>query len=288
MPRRPCLFLPVAPLFLPTLGSPPSTLSPRRPLRMVSTADPLGLPAPLRSDIDALSMVPDAKLRYQQLLFLARKLPAMDQSLKTDANRVRGCTSVVHVHVSLDSQKRVHLQGDSDAQLTKGLLALLVNGLDGATAEEVQNVDPRFIQESGLSVSLTPSRNNGFVNMLAKIKQSVARLDRGETLSDDAPENAADMEEGREMSTYDRIMGKLKSLQPVELKVVDDSAKHAGHREGGGEETHFAVRVVAEAFEPMTLVQRHRLIYTLLDEEMAGGIHALQIETLTPEEAGKQ
>lgn len=255
---------------------------------MVSTADPLGLPPSLRSDIDALSIVPDAKLRYQQLLFLARKLPPMDPSLRTDANRVRGCTSVVHVHVSLDSRKRVHLQGDSDAQLTKGLLALLVNGLDGATVQEVQNVDPRFIQESGLSVSLTPSRNNGFVNMLAKIKQSVSRLDRGESLDEDAPEIEADVEQGKQMSTYERVVAKLKSLKPLELRVHDDSAKHAGHLEGGGEESHFAVRVVAETFEPLTRVQRHRLIYTVLEEEMAGGIHALQIEALTPQEAGLQ
>lgn len=249
---------------------------------MVSTANPLGLPATLRSYVDKLSVVPDPKLRYQQLLFFARKLPIMPSSLKTEQNRVHGCTSIVHVHVSLDEQGLVRLQGDSDAQLTKGLLALLVNGLDGATPDEVAQVDPGFIQQSGLSMSLTPSRNNGFVNMLAKIKDSVARLEAGQSgFLDDSAQPAGG-------SVYDAIVSKLAVLKPQMLEVVDDSARHAGHREGGGTETHFAVSVVAEAFEPLSPVQRHRMIYALLADELEAGVHALQINAKTPEEAGMQ
>lgn len=204
----------------------------------------------------------------------------MSPSLKTEQNRVHGCTSIVHVHVSLDEQGLVRLRGDSDAQLTKGLLALLVNGLDGVTPEEVAHVDPGFIQESGLSLSLTPSRNNGFVNMLAKIKDSVAKLEAGQSggLEGDAQPAGG--------SVYDAIMSKLAVLEPRVLEVADDSARHAGHREGGGTETHFAVRVVAQAFEQLSPVQRHRVIYTLLADELEGGVHALQIDAKTPEEAG--
>lgn len=251
---------------------------------MVTTADSLGLPATLRSYVDGLASVPDPKLRYQQLLFLARQLPPMDASLKNDATRVRGCTSVVHVHVSLDEEGGVRMQGDSDAQLTKGLLALLVNGLDGVAPQQVERVDPEFIEFSGLAVSLTPSRNNGFVNMLAKIKDSVRKLqaaggaDGGGVEGEDA---------GRPM--YSSIMRKLQMLKPRELEVMDDSAKHAGHAEAKGldGESHFTVSVVADAFEPLNMVQRHRLIYTLLAEEMGeGGVHALSIDAKTPEEAG--
>lgn len=256
---------------------------------MVAPPDSLGLPQTLRTFVDQLASVPDPKLRYQQLLFLARELPSMDPSLKTDANRVRGCTSIVHVHVSLDSHRRVRLQGDSDAQLTKGLLALLVNGLNGASPQEVQDVDSKFIEISGLSVSLTPSRNNGFVNMLAKIKDSVRKLEQQATplMNDVRGEEYDDFEvNGRPI--YSSILRKLNMLKPHQLDVIDDSAKHAGHAgaKGLNGESHFTVRVVADAFEPLSTVQRHRLIYTLLAEEMEGGIHALSIDAKTPTEAG--
>lgn len=213
----------------------------------------------------------------------------MHPSLKTDATRVRGCTSIVHVYVALDEHSRVRLQGDSDAQLTKGLLALLVNGLDGVAPQDVQHVDSRFIEHSGLAVSLTPSRNNGFVNMLAKIKDSVRKLEHGggagAGLLEDRPGDG-DVE-GRPV--YSSMMRKLQMLKPTVLEVLDDSAKHAGHAEAKGlnGESHFTVKVVADAFEPLSTVQRHRLVYTLLADELGeGGVHALSIDAKTPEEAG--
>lgn len=283
------LFLPLPPLLVPSSSSslqrPNVTPLSRRRVPLFSMCTPtshLSLPPSLRVAVDRLSTVPDPKLRYQQLLFLARELPPMSPSLKTPGTRVHGCTSVVHVHVSLDESRRVLLQGDSDAQLTKGLLALLVTGLQGATPAEVQAVDPEFIKTSGLSVSLTPSRNNGFVNMLQKIKSSVKRIDEG------GREGGVEEEEGSSSGerVYEKIVRKLNKLNPAQLEVRDDSAKHSGHAgvEGREGETHFGVKVVAEAFEGMSLVQRHRLVYALLKEELEGGVHALQIDAITPEE----
>ncbi|KAI0562491.1 Fe-S metabolism associated domain SufE-like protein [Gracilaria domingensis] len=259
---------------------------------MVAQRESLDLPPALQKYVNSFAMVPDPKLRYQQLLFFAKQLPPMDSSLKVDENRVHGCTSVVHVKVSMDNQGLIRLQGDSDSQLTKGLLSLLINGLDGATPSEIQAVSPTFISVSGLAVSLTPSRNNGFINMLAKIKKDVAALSQeSENSSQDIP--LEDSKRGNGVSpdpnrpVYSAIMKKLQTLKPTDVHVRDDSAQHAGHAgsKGYNGESHFAVYIVSDAFKSLSQVKRHRIIYTLLADEMSAGyIHAIQINAKTPEE----
>ena len=69
----------------------------------------------------------------------------------------------------------VYYSADSDSQLTKGLAALLVEGLSGSKPEEVLSVSPEFINELGLKQSLTPSRNNGFLNMLKMVQVRTLR-----------------------------------------------------------------------------------------------------------------
>jgi BolA protein len=76
------------------------------------------------------------------------------------------------------------------------------------------------------------------------------------------------------------------AFSPLELSVDDESARHAGHsgaREGG--ESHFRVRIVSEKFRHLTRVERQRLVYAALADEIAAGVHALALTTLTPEEA---
>ena len=78
------------------------------------------------------------------------------------------------------------------------------------------------------------------------------------------------------------------ALQPLALEVVDDSHKHAGHagaRDGRG---HFGVRIVSVAFAGKAPLARHRMVYAALGELMETDIHALQIQALSPEEAGSQ
>jgi BolA protein len=84
-----------------------------------------------------------------------------------------------------------------------------------------------------------------------------------------------------------RLQLKLETaFQPTELIVQDESARHAGHsgaREGG--ESHFRVRIVSTAFSGLSRVERQRRVYQVVAEEIAGGVHALALTTLTPQEA---
>lgn len=76
------------------------------------------------------------------------------------------------------------------------------------------------------------------------------------------------------------------ALSPIRLDVIDDSGRHvghAGHRPGG--ETHFRIEIVSAAFAGKSRIERHRMVNTLLADELAGSVHALQLATLTPDEA---
>lgn len=115
----------------------------------------------------------DPKRRYEYVLWLARKLPPFPEELRQEVFKVRGCVSQVYVVGQL-VDGRLHWQGDADAQITKGLLALLIAGLEGLSPAEAAAIDPAFLAETGLQASLTPSRANGFLNIL-KLMQAQAR-----------------------------------------------------------------------------------------------------------------
>ena len=117
----------------------------------------------------------DPKLRYEYVLWLAKKLPPAPAELQCESNRVKGCVSQVFVQPQLD-EGLLQWKGDADAQITKGLLALLITGLNGLSAAEVVAVDPSFMAETGLQASLTPSRANGFLNILRHMQAQAAAL----------------------------------------------------------------------------------------------------------------
>ena len=110
------------------------------------------------------------KQRYEQLLWYAKKLAEIPQESKTPENKVNGCVSQVYITADFQDDK-VWYKGDSDAQLVKGLVALLIEGLNGLSPEEILAITPDFIEETGLKVSLTPSRANGFYNIFQTMKK---------------------------------------------------------------------------------------------------------------------
>ena len=117
----------------------------------------------------------DPKRRYEYVLWLAKKLPPAPAELQCESNRVKGCVSQVFVQPQLD-EGLLQWQGDADAQITKGLLALLITGLNGLSAAEVVAVDPSCMAETWLPSSLTPSRANGFLNILRHMQAQAAAL----------------------------------------------------------------------------------------------------------------
>ncbi|MER3435420.1 MAG: cysteine desulfuration protein SufE [Leptolyngbya sp. ERB_1_1] len=133
------------------------------------------LPPALDRIVQRLARSTEPKRKYELLITLAQRLKPFPDSEKTPENKVSGCASQVFVVANLDDGK-VQFEGDSDSQLVKGLVALLVEGLSGLTPQEVVELSPEFIKATGLDVSLTPSRANGFYNILAKMKQKSQAL----------------------------------------------------------------------------------------------------------------
>ncbi|OWM85908.1 sufE-like protein 1, chloroplastic/mitochondrial [Punica granatum] len=139
------------------------------------------LPPNLQQIVALFQSVPDPKSKYQQLLFYGKNLNPLDPRFKTRENKVEGCVSQVWVRAYLDPGKNVVFEADSDSVLTKGLAALLVQGLSGSPVDKIIRVSPDFITLLGLQQSLTPSRNNGFLNMLRLMqKKALLLLSEGE------------------------------------------------------------------------------------------------------------
>jgi cysteine desulfuration protein SufE len=128
------------------------------------------LPSSLAKIVERFQRRSNPKQKYEQLLWYAHKLPEMSEAAKTEENKVRGCLSQVYITASLEDGK-ISYQGDSDAQLVKGLVAFLIEGLNNLTPEEIIEIEPDFIEDTGLNVSLTPSRANGFVNIFQMMKK---------------------------------------------------------------------------------------------------------------------
>ncbi|MEO0455113.1 MAG: SufE family protein [Cyanobacteria bacterium P01_A01_bin.114] len=132
-------------------------------------------PATLDKIVKRFQRIQDPKRRYEQLLWYAKKLEAFPEAEKTPENKVRGCVSQVYITAALEGGK-LQYQGDSDAQITKGLVALLIAGLNGLPPEDVVQLQPDFIKETQLDVSLTPSRANGFYNIFKTMQQKALPL----------------------------------------------------------------------------------------------------------------
>lgn len=119
--------------------------------------------------IDEFEMFEDWMERYEHLIELGKSLPIIDEQYKVEENIIKGCQSKVWLHSEIQGDK-IHYTADSDAILTKGLVALLLRVFTNQTPKDILEADTKFIDEIGLKEHLSPTRANGLVSMLKQIK----------------------------------------------------------------------------------------------------------------------
>lgn len=119
--------------------------------------------------IDEFSMFDDWMERYEYIIELGKSLPIIEDKYKTDDNIIVGCQSKVWLHAEKIDNKIVY-SSDSDAILTKGIIALLLRVFTNQTSKTILKTKTNFIDEIGLKEHLSPTRANGLVSMVKKIK----------------------------------------------------------------------------------------------------------------------
>ena len=119
--------------------------------------------------IDEFAMFDDWMERYEYLIDLGKSLPIIDSQYKLEENLIKGCQSKVWLYSELNGAT-LSFTADSDAILTKGLVALLLRVFTDQTPQDILAADTNFIDEIGLKEHLSPTRANGLVSMLKQIK----------------------------------------------------------------------------------------------------------------------
>lgn len=118
---------------------------------------------------DEFSLFDDWDERFQYVIDLGKQLPLIDESQKTDENTIKGCQSKVWLHAE-ERDGNIVFTADSDAIITKGIIAILIRAFSNQKPEAILAADTDFIDDIGLKQHLSPTRANGLVSMIKKIK----------------------------------------------------------------------------------------------------------------------
>ena len=119
--------------------------------------------------VDEFSMFEDWMQRYEYMIELGKSLPLIEEQYRVDENLIKGCQSKVWLHSKLDGDK-VIFTADSDAIITKGIVAILIRSFSHQEPQAILDADTNFIDEIGLKEHLSPTRANGLVSMVKQIK----------------------------------------------------------------------------------------------------------------------
>ena len=120
--------------------------------------------------IDEFALFDDWMQRYEYMIELGKSLPLIDEQYKTDEHIIKGCQSRVWVHAEMTDDNRVSFTADSDAIITKGIIAILIRVFSDQKPKDILDADTSFIDEIGLKEHLSPTRANGLVSMLKQLK----------------------------------------------------------------------------------------------------------------------
>ena len=119
--------------------------------------------------VDEFGMFDDWMQRYEYMIELGKSLPLIEEKYKTENNIIKGCQSKVWVHADMKDDK-VEFTADSDAIITKGIIAILIRVFSGQHPTDIINADTNFIDDIGLKEHLSPTRANGLVSMIKQLK----------------------------------------------------------------------------------------------------------------------
>lgn len=119
--------------------------------------------------IEEFEFYPEWMEKYEYIIQLAKELPLIDEQYKTEDNIIKGCQSRVWLHPEY-KDGIINFTADSDALITKGLVAMVVRVLSGHTPKEIADADIYFIDKIGLRTHLSPTRSNGLLSMLKQMK----------------------------------------------------------------------------------------------------------------------
>ncbi len=119
--------------------------------------------------VEEFAFFDDWMSKYEYLIDLGKSLPLIEERYKDEDHLIKGCQSKVWLHAELKDGK-VYFTADSDAVITKGIIALLIRVLSGHTPEEIAEADLYFIDRIGLREHLSPTRSNGLLSMVKQMK----------------------------------------------------------------------------------------------------------------------
>ncbi|GAK74889.1 sulfur acceptor protein SufE for iron-sulfurcluster assembly [Nonlabens ulvanivorans] len=119
--------------------------------------------------VEEFAIFDDWMDRYEYMIDLGKSVPVIDEQYKTDDNIIKGCQSKVWVHADLKEDK-VEFSADSDAIITKGIIAILIRAWSGQKPADIIAADTAFIDQIGLKEHLSPTRANGLVSMIKQLK----------------------------------------------------------------------------------------------------------------------
>jgi cysteine desulfuration protein SufE len=125
--------------------------------------------------IEDFALFEDWEGKYEYLIDMAKSLPKIEEKFKVEDNIIKGCQSRVWLH-SEKRDDKIFFTADSDAIITKGMVALMVRVLSNQTPSDIVQSDLNFINAIGLKENLSPTRANGLVSMIRRMKEDALRL----------------------------------------------------------------------------------------------------------------